>query len=122
MTIDDGLPAWDWRSAHATRLAAPPERCARAARVVSGRDLPLTGVLMRLRGLGRRMPEDRTLLQSMSGIGLAELADGPMAVVIGGVLAPWRPRGGRFPIDSIEAFRGFAVREMLATIRRRAEA
>ena len=109
MTIDELLPAWDWRSAHATRVAAPPERCAQAARAVSGRDLPVTGVLMRVRGLGRRMPEDRPLLQSMRRIGLVELADGPTAVVIGGVLAPWRPRGGHHPIDSVEAFRGFAA-------------
>jgi len=27
MTIDELLPTWDWRSAHATRVAAPPERC-----------------------------------------------------------------------------------------------
>ena len=51
MTIDDVVPAWDWRSAHATRVAAPPERAAAAVREVSGRDLPLTGALMRIRTL-----------------------------------------------------------------------
>jgi hypothetical protein len=109
MTIDEALPAWDWRTAHATSVAAPPERCASAARTVSGRDLPVTGALMRVRGLGRRMPEDRPLLQSMRRIGLVELADGPTAVVMGGVLAPWRLRGGHLHIDSIEAFRSFTA-------------
>jgi hypothetical protein len=109
MTIDDVLPAWDWRSAHATRAAAPPERCAAAALAMTGRDLPVTGLLMRVRLLGRHRVDDRPLLQSMRGIGLAILVDDPATVLVGGVLAPWRLRGGHVPIDSIEAFRAFAA-------------
>ena len=61
MTIDDVLPTWDWRSAHNAKVAASPERAAAAAREISGRDLPVTGALMRIRMLGRapvRRPAD----------------------------------------------------------------
>jgi acetyl esterase/lipase len=39
MTLDDVLPAWDWRSAHATRAAASPERAAAAARSITGSEM-----------------------------------------------------------------------------------
>jgi hypothetical protein len=109
MSIDDALPSWDWRSAYATRVAATPERCAEAARAVTSRDLPVTGALMRVRMLGRHRTDDRPLLQSLRGLGLVVLADDPAAVVVGGVLAPWRPRGGHQRVDTIEALRAFAT-------------
>jgi hypothetical protein len=109
MTIDDLLPAWDWRSAHATRVAAPPARAATAARTVSGRDLPVTGVLMRIRMLGRHRSDPRPLLHSLRGIGLVVLADEDDDVLIGGVLAPWRLRGGHHAIGSAAELQGFAA-------------
>jgi hypothetical protein len=108
MTIDDVLPAWDWRSAHATRVAASPERAADAVRAFSGRDLPVTGVLMRIRALGRRTFDERPTLETMSRIGLTKLADGPQGIVVGGVLSPWRLRGGHRRIASAEEVRAFA--------------
>jgi hypothetical protein len=109
MTIDDVLPSWHWRSAHATSVAAPPERCGAAARSVTGRDLPVTGALMRVRMLGRHRIDDRPLLQSMRGIGLVVLADDPVAVLVGGVLSPWRLRGGHLRVDSPDELRSFAA-------------
>jgi hypothetical protein len=109
MTIDDVLPTWDWRSAHATRVAASPERAAAAAREISGRDLPVTGVLMGIRTLRRRRASaDRPVLEAMARIGLVRLADEPLAVLVGGVLSPWRPRGGHRPLASAEELRAFA--------------
>jgi hypothetical protein len=108
MTIDDVLPTWDWRSAHATRAAASPERAAAAAREVSGRDLPVTGALMRIRTLRRRTSDDRPLLEGMARLGLVVLADEPHGVVLGGVLTPWRARGGHRPIASAGELRAFA--------------
>ena len=109
MTIDDVLPTWDWRSAHATRVAASPERAAAAAREISGRDLPVTGVLMRIRTLRRRRAsDDRPVLEAMARIGLVRLADEPLAVLVGGVLWPWRARGGHRPLASAEELRAFA--------------
>jgi hypothetical protein len=115
MTIDDVLPTWHWRSAHATRVAAPPERAAAAARAVNGRDLPLTGALMRARMLGRHRVDGRPLLQSMRAIGLVILADDPATVD-----AVARRRFGRY-WRVIGPFSGITRREMLAAIKRRAE-
>jgi hypothetical protein len=109
MTINDVLPTWHWRSAHATRVAGPSERADAAIRAFSASDLPVTGGLMRMRGLGRRVFDDRPLLQSMARIGMVVLVDEPGTVVLGGVLAPWRLRGGHLAIGSLDAFREFAT-------------
>jgi hypothetical protein len=108
MTIDDVLPAWDWRSAHATRVAAPCERAAAATREFTGRDLPVTGALMRVRTLGRRTFDDRPTVETFARIGLVLLADEPDGVVVGGVLSPWRVRGGHRAIASADELRAFA--------------
>jgi hypothetical protein len=107
MTIDELLPEWGWRSAHATRVAAPPERVLASLRAVSSRDLPLSGALMRLRMLGRRARDPRPLLQSMASIGLVVLGDDDGAVVLGGIMRPWQLHGGHLPIASAEDFRAF---------------
>jgi hypothetical protein len=108
MTIEDVLPAWDWRSAHATRAAASPERAAAAAREFTGRDLPVTGALMRVRTLGKHASDERPIVQAMTRIGLAVLVDERYAVVVGGALSPWRLRGGHRPIASADELRAFA--------------
>lgn len=108
MTIDDVLPTWDWRSAHATRVAAPAERAAAAMREFTGRDLPLTGALMRVRTLGRRTFDERPTVETMATIGLAVLADEPHGILLGGVLSPWRVRGGHRVIASAEELAAFA--------------
>ena len=109
MTIDDLLPACDWRSAHATRVAAPPDRAAEAARTITGRDLPVTGALMRVRMLGRHRPVDRPVVEGLTRLGLRVFVDDPLAIVLGGVLAPWRPRGGHSPVGSPAEFQAFAT-------------
>ena len=109
MRIDDVVPVWDWRSAHTTRVAAPPVRAAAAVREVSGRDLPLTGALMRIRTLGRRSSSrERPAIEGMARLGLATLADDRDGVVVGGVLSPWRLRGGHRRVASAEEVRAFA--------------
>jgi hypothetical protein len=108
MTIDDVLTQWDWRSAHFNRVAASPERAAVALREFSGRDLPVTGALMRVRTLGRRTFDDRPTVQAMTRIGLAVVVDERYAVILGGVLSPWRLRGGHRAIASAEELRVFA--------------
>jgi hypothetical protein len=54
VTIDDLLPVWQWRSAHTTRVAARPERALAVLREISARDLPLSGLLMRVALAARR--------------------------------------------------------------------
>ena len=108
MTIADVLPTWDWRSAHAVRVAAPPQHTAAALREFSGRDLPVTGALMRVRALGRRTFDDRPIVETMARIGLAVLADEPDGLLLGGALSPWRVRGGHRAIASAEQLAAFA--------------
>jgi hypothetical protein len=108
MSIDDVLPTWDWRSAHGARVAASPERAAAAVRAFSGRDLPVTGALMRVRALGRRTFDDRPTVETMRKIGLATLVDERYDVVLGGVLSPWRVRGGHRTVGSVDELRAFA--------------
>jgi hypothetical protein len=109
MTIDDLLPAWDWRSAHATRVAAPPAKAAEAMRAITGRDLPVTDALMRVRMLGRHRADDRPVVEGLRRLGLRVFVDDPLAIVLGGVLAPWRPRGGHLPVGSPAEFQAFAT-------------
>ena len=109
MTIDDVLPTWDWRSAHNAQVAASPERAAAAAREFSGRDLPVTGALMRVRMLGRHRSDDRPIRR-----GDGEDRPGHARstsrrdVVLGGVLSPWRLRGGHRRVASADELRAFA--------------
>ena len=108
MTIDDVLPTWDWRSAHATRVAAPPARAGAAVREFSGRDLPVTGALMRVRALGpahlRRAPDRRDDGEDRPGRPRRRARRHPA----GGVLSPWRVHGGHRTIASAEELAGFA--------------
>jgi hypothetical protein len=108
MTIADVLPTWDWRSAHAVRVAAPPQHTAATLREFSGRDLPVTGALMRVRALGRRTFDDRPIVETMARIGLAVVADEPDGLLLGGALSPWRVRGGHRTIASAEELAAFA--------------
>jgi len=108
--IDSVLPAYDWRSAHACTVAAPPERVDAALRAVRWGDLRVTGALMTLRSLGRRRAGDRTLVETMTGIGLRPLVDEPGILVLAGIGQPWKPMGGRRPPwdGSLEGYRAFA--------------
>jgi hypothetical protein len=90
-------------------VAASPERAAAAARAITGRDLPVTGLLMGIRTLRRCSPsQERPVMEAMARIGLVRLADEPLAVLLGGVLSPWRARGGHRPVASAEELRVFA--------------
>lgn len=118
MTIDDALPTWHWRSAHAARVSALPEHADAAIRAVGAHDLPGTGALMRIRGLGRRVFDDRPLLQSMARIGMVVLVDEPGTEATDDAA---RRRVGRY-WRLVGPFSSITRREMLSAIRRRAEA
>ena len=75
MTIDDVLPRGTGAARTPRAWPRSPERAAAAVREFSGRDLPVTGALMRVRTLGRRTFDDRPTLEAMARIGLAALVD-----------------------------------------------
>jgi hypothetical protein len=107
LPIDDLLGVWQWRSAHATRVAAPPQRALASLRAVSARDLPVSGALMRVRMLGHRARDPRPLLESMAAIGLVVLSDDDGEVVLGGIMRPWQLHAGHLPVGSPGDFRAF---------------
>ena len=109
MTIDDVLPTWDWRSAHATRVAASPERAA-AARARVQRARPAGDRRAHARPHAAGGARSTTVRPSRRWRGSASpvLADEPYAVLLGGVLSPWRVRGGHRAIASAEELRAFA--------------
>src|ERR671917_2709228 len=66
--LDEFLPHFHFSERHSTEVAAPPERTVRAARELSPREVPLTGILMALRRLpARRLPRpsSRPVLDQM---------------------------------------------------------
>lgn len=107
MRIEDVLPAWHWRSAHATSVAASPQRTLDALRVVTSRDLPVSGVLMRLRMLGKHARDPRPLVESMAAIGLTVVGDDEEGIVLAGIMRPWQLHGGHLPVASADDIRAF---------------
>jgi hypothetical protein len=92
--LDRLLPAWDERSRHELFVPAEPARADASLRAVRLSDLPLTRILMTLRGL-RRERRDRVLLASFLDGPFALLVDEPgHEVVLGLIAQPWRLRGG----------------------------
>ena len=93
-SLDRLLPAWDKRNHHELLVRAEPAQVDAALRAVRLGDLPLSRLLMALRGMppARR---DRTLLASFLDGPFALFVDEPgTEVVVGLVGQPWRLRGG----------------------------
>jgi hypothetical protein len=104
--IDTLLPRWDVHEVHATDVAASPERTWTAVEEVTVGELPLSRLLMRVRGLGRLTARlDRPLLESLSF--LAPLAEAQGDRVVGMIGRPWTPRGDPVPVSSAADFAGF---------------
>ena len=108
MTIADVLPAWDWRSAHATRVAASPS--ARLPRCASSRARPAGDERADAHPrAGRRTFDDRP---DRRGDGADRPGRGsPTSLtgsLLGGVLSPWRVRGGHRRVASADELRAFA--------------
>jgi hypothetical protein len=104
--LDSLLPDWDVHDVHGIDVAAPPERTWAALEQVTVRELPLTRVLMALRGLGRRTSSpDRTFIEAASF--LVPLAEAPGERVAGLVSQPWRLRPEHVAIAGAEDFSGF---------------
>lgn len=104
--IDTLLPRWDVHDVHGIDVAAPPDRTWAALEQVTVRELPLTRLLMGVRGLRRRTSEpDRTFMDAASF--LVPLAEAPRERVAGMVGRPWRLRPAHVPISGAADFTGF---------------
>jgi hypothetical protein len=102
--LDDVLPAWDAREAHEARVDAPPAEVAAALEEVTPAELPVSRLLLELRGLPGRLGGNggvvgdarRPLLDVMRELGFVELArDDGRELVLGAAGRFWSVRGNR---------------------------
>jgi hypothetical protein len=102
--LDEFLPEYDASEVHSTRVAASPAETLAAARALTAREVPLTGVLMALRRLpaavlGRsgespRRAPDAPILDQMTRGGFMLLAEHADELVLGVVGRFWTLNGG----------------------------
>lgn len=100
-TLEDLLPHPDFRQRHERRIAAPPVDVWAALEELRIDDLPLARALMALRALPARLagasrPAPRGPLLHDAPVPLL-VADLGCDALAGGVLQPWRLRGGATP-------------------------
>jgi hypothetical protein len=114
--LDGVMPAYEFSERHETLVEAPPERVFAALKAATPAELPLTRVLLAIRGLPslmvrRRRPISlhRTLLDSFAGAGFLVLGEEPeRELVLGAVGRFWRPVGNLpVPIRDPAAFAAF---------------
>jgi hypothetical protein len=98
MSVRDALPAYHHVERHRIHVAAPPERALAAARETTVAELPLVGVLLRLRGL-RRAPQG-PVWEALLAEGFRPLGEDTL-VAVG---KPWRPRGGLRDVSDFVLF------------------
>jgi hypothetical protein len=87
MSVRDALPAFHHVERHSIRVAASPDEALAAARATRVDDMPLVGVLLRIRGL--RRPPQATMWEALAAEGFRPFDDDTL-VAVG---RPWRPRG-----------------------------
>jgi hypothetical protein len=99
--LERALPAYEFSELHETLVEAPPERVFAALKAVTPAELPLTRLLLEIRGLPslivrrtRPVALHRTLLDSFADAGFLVLAeDRERELVLGAVGRFWRPIG-----------------------------
>ncbi|MDQ2700506.1 MAG: hypothetical protein M3Y23_04165 [Actinomycetota bacterium] len=104
MELDEILPNPDFQESHERLIAAPPDATWEALMEVSPRDLPLTCALMAVRLLPAIMKLDLRRQRDMLSRSFVKNAPIPLLAVTeghriltGGVLQPWKLRGGEKP-------------------------
>jgi hypothetical protein len=95
VTLGEMVPSPHFRERHERRIAAPPAAVWEAIQQLSLGELRLSRALMRVRSLGRQPAFSGRLLEHGPVPVLA--AEPERALVAGGVLQPWKLRGGATP-------------------------
>jgi hypothetical protein len=107
--LDQILPEYQFTERHRVWVDAPPEAALAAAREVSLGDMPIAGLLFRLRGL-RTLGHGPLWEQILAGLFVA-LGEIPGREVAGGTIGQmWKLSGGRVPwIASALEFTNFSL-------------
>ncbi len=115
MDLDDIVPAPHFRERHARTIAAPPAAVWSALEELRLDDLPVARALMGVRSiparlLGTRPPHRDLSARLLDAVPVPVLdADPPRRLVAGGILRPWKLRGGAPPpVLDAAALRAFA--------------
>jgi hypothetical protein len=96
LELEDLIPAPHFRERHERRIAAPAGAVWEALWQLRLGDLALSRALMRVRTLGRRTPMVSGRFLEHGPVPVLGAEPG-RAIVAGGVLQPWKVRGGRTP-------------------------
>lgn len=116
--LDEILPTFRFGERHEKTIAAPPERVWRALLTITAQDLPVSRLLMGIRGLPARISgghgglnraSHRPVLDEFLKGGFRELrVDPPHVLVAGAALQPWRlVQGEVVDVRDLAGFRAF---------------
>ncbi len=104
MSLDELLPQWHFRECHRRATDAPAPALLAATGRVTWAEVPLMGVLMRIRSGGRLRPAaHRPVLDDMAGAGFVVLERTSEELVLGAIGRPWSPGGRRAPLLTRQA-------------------
>jgi hypothetical protein len=117
--IDELLPHFDFKEAHARRVGAAPAAALAGARAVTPAEMPLVVFLYALRSVpallarGRGLPREKDRPQweqMLESSGFLALADEEDEIVLGYAGQPWRLAGGsQAAVSSAADWKGFSA-------------
>ena len=114
MLIDRYLPAYDWNEVHSIEVAAAPDAVLAAVRGVTAGEMPLVGLLLRLRALPARLLGHRRpglgggpVLEQILRSTFILLAENTSETVVGTVGRFWQARATHAEVRDGDAFIAF---------------
>jgi uncharacterized protein YndB with AHSA1/START domain len=116
--LDEVLPTYRFRERHQRTIAAPPERVWSALLAFTAQEVPLSRLLMGIRGLPARISgrpgglgrgSHRAIIEEFLKGGFRELrVDPPHVLVAGAAMQPWRlVQGEVADVRDLAGFRAF---------------
>jgi hypothetical protein len=105
-SLDDFLPAYEFRTRHEVEVAADPAGADRALRAVTFREVPLVRALLFARGLGARGGDESVLATMVPRASVLEDVPGEgIVLTLSGQFWRLRGRGKEAPATAVIDFR-----------------